>query len=213
MKQKDFLRIGVFYDGTYFCKARDYFWGKKEGWLSFKEFHKLLEKIVETKEPGYSYKIVYSAFFQGVHKEKSATEDNLRKERKTHLDLIHAGIEFKSLPMSDSMDGNGREKEKGIDVYMAVETLMVGLDNKIDIAVLVTGDGDFVPLVRALMKNGVRVCVAYFEYAESGHKSFANERLLNSANYTVDINGLEQDRQFKTDFDKIFLLPQVKSSK
>ena len=29
--------------------------------------------------------------------------------------------------------------EKGIDVFMAVETLQIGLDDKIDIAILVTG--------------------------------------------------------------------------
>jgi uncharacterized LabA/DUF88 family protein len=148
MNPKEFLRIGVFYDGTYFTLGQNYYWGKKYGWLSFKEFHKLLEKIVGRKEQGYSsYKIVYSAFFQGLHKKTSATDDNLRKDRQTHLDLLHAGIEFKSLPMSDSTGENGREREKGIDVYMAVETLLVGLGNKIDIAILVTGDGDFVPLV------------------------------------------------------------------
>ena len=49
---------------------------------------------------------------------------------------------------------------------MAVETLQIGLDDKIDIAVLVTGDGDFVPLVRALMKNGVRVVITHFELSD-----------------------------------------------
>jgi uncharacterized LabA/DUF88 family protein len=47
--------------------------------------------------------------------------------------------------------------EKGIDVALAVDALQVGLGGTIDIAVLVTGDGDFVPLVRALNKQGVRV--------------------------------------------------------
>jgi uncharacterized LabA/DUF88 family protein len=205
MNQTDFLRIGVFYDGTFFTKVQKYFWGKREAWLDFKEFHRFLEKIVERKEQGYSsYKVVYSAFFQGLHKKNSATEENLRHDRQTHLDLLHAGIEFKSLPMSDSTGDKGKEKEKGIDVYMAVETLLVGLGGKIDIAILVTGDGDFVPLVRALMKNGVMVFIAYFGYEEAGHKSFANERLLNAANYSVNINEMEKDRDFKTDFVKIF---------
>jgi len=72
------------------------------------------------------------------------------------------------------------------------------------VAILVTGDGDFVPLVRALMKNGVRVGIAYFEYEEDEHKSFANERLINAANFAVNINHLENDREFKTEFKTIF---------
>ncbi len=70
MSTKNFLRIGVFYDGTFFIKAQNYFWGQKYGWLSFQEFHKLLENFIRTKEQGHvSYKVVYSAWFQGVHKE------------------------------------------------------------------------------------------------------------------------------------------------
>jgi hypothetical protein len=122
MKEKNFLRIGVFYDGTFFVKAQNYFWGQKKVWLSFQEFHKLLEKCISSKEQGYSaYKVVYSAWFQGSHKESLAPEDKLRLDRKRHHDLLHAGIEPKNLPMSES------QGEKGIDVYMAVETLQVGL--------------------------------------------------------------------------------------
>jgi len=199
MSTKNFLRIGVFYDGTFFTKAQNYFWGQKKGWLAFQEFHKLLESYIRVKEQGYSsYKVVYSAWFQGVHKETLAQENNLRLDRRRQLDLLHAGIEPKNVPMSET------QGEKGIDVYMAVETLQVGLDDKIDMAVLVTGDGDFVPLVRALMKNGVRVLIAYFEYEDLKNKSFCNERLINAANYAVNINSLEHDREFKADFKTIF---------
>jgi len=66
--------------------------------------------------------------------------------------------------------------EKGSDVALAVDAMQIGLSGKIDIAVLVTGDADFVPLARALMKEGIRVMGAYFEYDDNGHKSFINER-------------------------------------
>jgi uncharacterized LabA/DUF88 family protein len=84
-------------------------------------------------------------------------------------------------------------------------------------AVLVTGDGDFVPLVRALMKNGVRVLIAYFEYEETHNnvtnKSFANERLINSANHCLNINSLEDDRDFKAEFKTIFRHPEDNKKK
>jgi len=53
MRNKDFLRIGIFYDGTFFTYAQNYFWSKKYGWLSFQEFHKLVELYVKTKQLKY----------------------------------------------------------------------------------------------------------------------------------------------------------------
>lgn len=197
------MRIGVFYDGTFFTRAQNFFYGKKYGWLSFQELHKLLENYARIKEPGFSsYKVVYSSWFQGLFKSSQASEEQLRLDRKRHHDLLHAGIETKNLPMSET------KEEKGIDVYMAVETLQIGLDGKIDLAILVTGDGDFVPLVRALMKNGIKVMIAYFEYTEENHESFVNERLTNSANYSLNLNGLEHDKEFKADFKSIFRKPE-----
>jgi len=73
------------------------------------------------------------------------------------------------------------------------------------IAVLVTGDGDFVPLVRALNKQGIRVVAAYFTFTEkSDKKSFINERLLNCCNYSIDISSLDTQREFKIDFKGLF---------
>ena len=88
---------------------------------------------------------------------------------------------------------------------MAVDALQVGLDGKLDIAILVTGDGDFVPLVRTLNKQGIRVLAAFFEFKDNrGKKSFINERLLNSCNYAVDIIKLENDKDFKDSFKSLF---------
>src|SRR6516165_3045740 len=94
--------------------------------------------------------------------------------------------------------------EKGIDVALAVDALQVGLGGKIDIAVLVTGDGDFVPLVRALNKQGVRVLGAYFIFHGKDHESFINDRLLSVVNYAVNINALENDKEYKQAFKSLF---------
>ena len=85
--------------------------------------------------------------------------------------------------------------------------MQVGLEGHLDISVLVTGDGDFVPLVRALVKQGVRIATAYFEYEHSEHKSSINERLSNVCNYALNINKLEKDRDFKTMFKGLFRRP------
>lgn len=103
------------------------------------------------------------------------------------------------LEMSHSGSG-----EKGTDVALAIDALQVGLEGKIDIAVLVTGDADFVPLVHALMHQGVRVMAAHFNYVNGEQKGYINERLLNVCNYSLDINGLQSDRQREAIFKGLF---------
>lgn len=194
-------RLGVFYDGSFFSYARNYFYHQRQlGWLRFPELHRFLEKYIGLREQGFaSYKVVYAAWHQGLFTSKDATADQLKRDRNQYHDMMHAGVDPKYLPMSQT------QGEKGVDVALAVDALQVGLSQMIDVAVLVTGDGDFVPLVRALNKQGVRVLAAYFAFETTdGGKSFINDRLLSAANYAVDINSLESSKEHKQDFATLF---------
>ncbi len=200
MNDKSLCRIGVFYDGSYFTYARRHFYfERKIGWLDFPPFHSLLENYIREREQGYNhYRVVYAGWFQGMFSATQADERQLKTDRKLYHDLMHAGIEPRFIPMPHS-----GLSEKGSDVALAIEAMQVGLNGKIDITVLVTGDGDFIPLVRALMKQGIRIMAAYFEH-EGEHKSFINERLLNVCNYAININSMERDKNFKTMFKGLF---------
>jgi uncharacterized LabA/DUF88 family protein len=204
MSDRSFLRIGVFYDGSYFTYAQNHYYGKRKlGWLSFPQLHILIENTLRDREQGFAnYKVVYSGWYQGLFHSNQATEHNLKLDRNRHHDLMHAGIEAKYVPMSQA------QGEKGIDIAMAVDVLQVGMEGKIDVAVLITGDGDFVPLVRALMKHGIRVMALYFEYEEDGKKSFANPRLLSACNYTLNIHDLEKDKRTVAVFKGLFRQPE-----
>lgn len=210
MNSKAFCRIGVFYDGSYFMYAQRFFYHhRKIGWLDFHAFHKLIENYVRVKEQGYTnYRIVYASWFQGMFHGSQSTQEQLKFDRNYYHDLMHAGIEPKYLPVSQSGKG-----EKGADVALAIDAMQIGLEGKLDIVVLVTGDGDFVPLVRALMKQGIRMMAAYFEYDEPGHKSFINERLLAVCNYEVNINQLEHDKNFASTFRSLFRRPDMNHHK
>ena len=201
MNSRAICRIGVFYDGSFFAYAQRYFYRDKHlGWLTFQPFHNFLEDFLRQKEQGYSsYKVVYASWHQGLFTVSDASEEQLRFDRNLYHDLMHAGIEPKYIPMSQ------QGGEKGTDVAMAVDALQIGLDGKIDVAVLVTGDGDFIPLVRALNKQGIRVLAAYFEFQDSqGKRSYINERLLNCCNYAIEITKLEDDKDFKDSFNRLF---------
>lgn len=201
MTDKSLCRVGVFYDGSYFTFAQRYFYfQRKLGWLDFRAFQGLIENFIRTKEQGYThYRIVYAAWFQGMFSSRDAAEHQLKRDRQVYQDLMHAGIEPKFMPMPQS----GQE-EKGADVSLAIDAMQIGLEGKVDIAVLVTGDGDFVPLVRALMKQGIRVMAAYFEYEEGKYNSFINERLLNVCNFAMNVNEIEKDKDFKAIFKGLF---------
>jgi uncharacterized LabA/DUF88 family protein len=206
MSDKSICRIGVFYDGSYFAHAQGHFYhARKLGWLDFRAFHSLLESYVRSKEQGFtSYKVVYGGWFQGMFPVGKATETQLKFDRRRYHDLMHAGIEPKYLPTS------GADKEKGSDVALAIDAMQTAADDKIDIAVLVTGDGDMVPLARAIMKTGVRVLAAYFDYKDEKDRSFINERLLAACNYEMNVNRLETDKDFKTLFKSLFRKPEAK---
>lgn len=199
--QGSICRIGVFYDGFFFTHAQRYFYHeRKVGWLSFQPLHESLERFISTKEQGFaSYKVVYASWHQGLFSAKDTTLKQFQSDRNLYHDLLHAGVEPKYLPMSQN------QREKGTDVAMSVDALQIGLDGKIDIAVLVTGDGDFVPLVRALNKQGIRVLAVYFDFTDkSGRKCFINERLLNCCNYALDISELDKHRESKSSFKSLF---------
>ena len=194
-------RLGVFYDGSFFSYAQNYYYHERQlGWLRFPELHHFLENYIGLREQGFaSYKVVYAAWHQGLFTAKDATVDQLKRDRNRYHDLMHAGVDPKYLPMSQKLG------EKGVDVALAVDALQVGLGQMIDVAVLVTGDGDFVPLVRALNKQGVRVLAAYFAFeSKDGSKSFINERLVAAANYAVDIDALGSSKEHKQDFATLF---------
>ncbi|HEX7592614.1 MAG TPA: NYN domain-containing protein [Anaerolineae bacterium] len=194
-------RIGVFYDGAFFANAQRYYDHERDlGWLRFQPFHAFIEAFIAQKEQGHaSYKVVYAVWHQGIFTGRKDTPEQLRSDRNLYNDLMRAGVETKYLPMSERLG------ERGTDVALAVDALQVGLDGKIDIAVLVTGDGDFVPLVRALNQQGVRVLGVYFGFqAKDGKKSFMNERLLSVVNYAVDINSLDNDKESKLAFKSLF---------
>ena len=200
MAHNSICRIGVFYDGSYFTYARRYFFfNRKLGWLNFPAFHYLLESFVGEREQHFStFRVVYAAWYQGLFTSVHATEEQLKFQRNLDQDLIHAGIELKYEPMSQS------QEEKGVDVAMAIDALAVALQGRIDVAVLVTGDGDFVPLARALMNQGIRVVSAYFEYEDEADRSFINERLRNACNYALSITALEKDPHQQSMFRDLF---------
>jgi uncharacterized LabA/DUF88 family protein len=75
----------------------------------------------------------------------------------------------------------GQNYKANVDIMMAVETMELSMELKPDVAILVTGDGDFGFLACKLRRRGIRVEVAAFE-------SNLGEDLKVSSNKFIDLS-------------------------
>lgn len=117
--------------------------------------------------------------------------------------LVASGIDLRSKDVIEFASG---ERKADWDVGMAIDA--VRMSDKVDCVVLVTGDGDFVPLVEYLQNRGVIVEVAAF--AESTSKmlreaadeyfdisSHPDELLLIAGSRRTPSHGTEADDVFE----------------
>jgi len=95
--------------------------------------------------------------------------------------LKHIGIETKERELQVFPDGT---KKANWDVGITVDAIRFSVDRRLDVVVLVSGDGDFVELAEYLKSNGRRVEVLAFR----GTTAY---RLMKAADRYVD---LSQDR-------------------
>jgi uncharacterized LabA/DUF88 family protein len=59
--------------------------------------------------------------------------------------------------------------EKGIDVYIAVDMLQMAYENRYDVGILVSGDGDLAEAVKVVKNLGKHVINACFDSCRSQH--------------------------------------------
>jgi len=64
-------------------------------------------------------------------------------------------------------DGKPEFTVKGDDIYLATDMVSFAYENKYDIAILVSGDGDFVPAIKRIQKLGKNVENAFFNVSSS----------------------------------------------
>lgn len=73
--------------------------------------------------------------------------------------------------------------QKGVDVDLATDMILFACRNHYDVAILVSGDGDFIPAVEKVKDMGKRVEIACFE-------NTINDGLRLSADVYHDLDGI-----------------------
>ncbi len=137
-------RVGVFID------AQNMYHSAKNLYHSRVNFKKILDEVVGNRK-------LIRAFIYVIRTESG-------EETKFFEALKKGGFEIKE---KDLQIFAGGMKKADWDVGMAVDSII--LADKIDVVVLVTGDGDFIPLVEYLrISRGLKVEVASFGRSTSG---------------------------------------------
>ncbi|MDR2032469.1 MAG: NYN domain-containing protein [Azoarcus sp.] len=215
MREKDICRIAVFYDGAYFFKVSSYYLYQHErrARLSFRGVHDFIIAEVAQRE-GIAQsrcQIVDATYFQGrLTAQQAAEQDRLFSDRVFEDALTRADIALFQQHLALRPDGSFEEKR--IDVWLALEAYEMTSLKNYDVCVLITGDGDFVPLVRKLNTLGARVMLMGWEFEyerEDGRmmRTQVSTGLIDRVNYPVLMKPLIDDRARRHDplVDNLFL--------
>lgn len=200
-------RIGVFYDGNYFLHVSNYyaFNHPRNSRISLRGLHEFIRAQVGIKEGEETRlcQIVDSHFFRGrISANEAQTRGNLLYYDRVFEDiLMWEGVITHYLPIRNS---GGKREEKGIDVWMALEAYELTLLKQFDVVVLITSDGDYVPLVRKLNNLGARVMVLSwdFEFDDNEGKHVVtrtSQELLEEVTYPISMHEIIENRAMRND--------------
>ncbi|MDR2165842.1 MAG: NYN domain-containing protein [Zoogloeaceae bacterium] len=203
----DICRIAVFYDGMYFFKVSNYYLHQHErrARLSFRGVHDFILSEVARSEgiDVHRCQIVDAAYFRGrFTAQQAAEQDKLFSDRVFEDALLRADIAMYQQHLITRFDGSFEEKR--IDVWLALEAYEMTCLKKYDVCVLITGDGDFIPLVRKLNTLGARVMLLGwdFEYERDDGRVMRTQvstGLIDRVNYPIMMKPLIDDRARRLD--------------
>ncbi|MCY4260852.1 MAG: NYN domain-containing protein [Rhodobacteraceae bacterium] len=165
-----FIRIGVYYDGTYFAYASDYYryHHPRQSRLSISGFHEYLRCEIAQREdvdPNFC-QIAEAQYYRGrFPAEEASRQGRLLGERKFEDALNRARVKT-HFPVMYVHPGQQIE-ERGVNTSLVIDALEAAFLKRVDVVVLVTGDKDFVPLADRLGSWGCRVMVAAWDVQSS----------------------------------------------
>lgn len=193
------LKVGVFYDGSYFTHVSNYYnyVHDHRRRLHIGGLHDFVKHMVAEREgtkPNLCH-IIDAHFFRGRFTAREANEkpNQLYYDRVFDDVLMYNGVQTHYLPVKDQQ---GRKREKGVDVLMALETYELCMLKRYDIVALVASDGDHVPLVRKLHALGCKTMLLGWDFEfvdqESGETQTTRTStdLWNEVSYPMPMHDL-----------------------
>lgn len=200
-------RLGVFYDGNYFLHVSNYYnyVHPLKRRLSIAGLHDFIRQQVAIAEGGdfNLCPIVDAHYFRGrINAQEAAQRGNqLYYERVFDDILMSEGVVTHYFPLKSF---HGKREEKSVDVYLALEAYERAISGKIDVLVLISSDGDFVPLIRKVNAMGIKVMVLCWDFEftnDEGQKMVTrtSQQLLEEVSYPIQMHELIDSRLKRND--------------
>lgn len=215
-KQDGLIKIAVFYDGNYFYKVSNYYsyYHERRARISVSGLHEFIRHRVSEYEHAQVdlCQIVDAHYFKGRISAQEANNHALYNDRVFDDILIKEGVATHYSLLKTSPEG--KWQEKGIDVWLALEAFEQVYNKRFDVLVLITCDGDYVPLVRKLNTLGTRVMLLSWDFQYVNNKGDKKETrtsgdLLNVVNYPISMHEEIDSRTSKTssEINNLFYKP------
>jgi hypothetical protein len=206
--QDKLTKVGVFYDGNYFLQVSNYYaYGHaRRRRLSISGLHDFIRhQIAEEENTDQRLcQIVDAHYFRGRLNAYEASQrgDTLYYDRVFDDILMSVGVTTHYLPVKTNFEGI--KQEKGIDVWFALEVYEMTRFKEFNVVVLITSDGDYVPLVRKLNTLGCRVMVLSwdFEYDTDNGQHIVtrtSQDLLEEVSYPMAMHEIIDNRLKRND--------------
>ncbi|MBS3088701.1 NYN domain-containing protein [Candidatus Pacearchaeota archaeon] len=167
-------RVAVFIDGNNFYFGLRKLFGKNKSLKNF-DFAKFAQFLAGKEKVTAIY--YYNALLDKEHNSKKYESQKEFFEKLKQIPNFHLVL-CKLLKRSITGTNKFYYIIKEDDINMAVDMVENACDNNFDIAILVSGDGDFVPAVRSVKKKNKLVKNVYFKNSSSRNlKNFCDESL------------------------------------
>jgi len=174
--------VVLFIDGSNFYYGLKSIYGKEKELSTF-NFLKLGEKLADKRDLIRVY--YYNAPLDYKNNpEKYAKQQKFFDKVKTtdKVNLILSRLQKRKIKGTDQY----YYVIKGDDIHIAADMVKGAYENTFDVAILVSGDGDFVPAINIVQEKGKEVENAYFKQSMSWHLKQTCDKSINLTKEILD---------------------------
>lgn len=161
-------RIMIFIDGGYLRKGAKELWGIDLDNFLFTQFSIYIAQKVfgSIKLP----QIIRTYFYDGL---VDPIDKKFELQNESHKKIIreHRGYEIRQGRLIKL--GDGKYRQKGVDVLMAIDMIDKANSNQYDVALIVAGDLDHIEAIKNIRNKGKQIVDVFFR------NSIAEDILLN----------------------------------
>jgi uncharacterized LabA/DUF88 family protein len=158
-------KVAIFIDGSNLYHALESNFKRHD--LNFTEF---ANKLAGTRK-------LFRIYYYNILQDQSQWPET-HKEQQDFLDGL-LKTPFLEIHLGTTKIAQGLHIEKGVDIMLATDLVDFAWNNLYDVAILVSGDADFVYAIHAVKNRGKHVEIAYFDNSISRDLwNMADDRLL-----------------------------------